>query len=351
MLKSRDLDTAVATGIISRDQAEKLLALAAENRTPRAFAGADDERFRFLHGFNDVFLALGVAIVVLATVILANMMPFPLSFLLGPAVTWGLSEFLAKRLRTVLPSMVAALGFAYFCAAITAVLSNVAPAGDQELWKSNFAGLLAFGAAGACLGSILYYLRFRLPFALFLAAASLGYGVMYAAAYWAGTSPLQISPVIYLPVGLATFALAMWFDMSDPERLTRRADCGFWLHLVAAPLIIKPVIDPLFAGTFGQTSSVGQLIAAMAAVVGFTVIALIVDRRALLVASLAYIAITIGVVLTSLQVQGLPMVGLVLAIVGILVLVIGFAWRPIRAALIKPIAHWPIVRRLPPVAA
>src|SRR5438874_3733945 len=35
---------------------------------------------------------------------------------------------------------------------------------------------------------------------------------------------------------------AMAFDASDRERATRRADCAFWLHLLAAPLIVHSLI-------------------------------------------------------------------------------------------------------------
>ena len=47
----------------------------------------------------------------------------------------------------------------------------------------------------------------------------------------------------------------MSFDISDRERLTRRADCAFWLHLLAAPLIVHSVVslvsEPL-AGVVGR---------------------------------------------------------------------------------------------------
>ncbi len=35
----------------------------------------------------------------------------------------------------------------------------------------------------------------------------------------------------------------MRFDMTDPERLTRRTDIAFWLHLLAAPLIVHSLIS------------------------------------------------------------------------------------------------------------
>jgi hypothetical protein len=31
----------------------------------------------------------------------------------------------------------------------------------------------------------------------------------------------------------------MWWDSSDRARLTRRSDVAFWLHLLAAPMIVQ----------------------------------------------------------------------------------------------------------------
>ena len=34
----------------------------------------------------------------------------------------------------------------------------------------------------------------------------------------------------------------MYYDLSDRTRTTRLADCAFWLHLLAAPLIVHSLI-------------------------------------------------------------------------------------------------------------
>ncbi len=48
-----------------------------------------------------------------------------------------------------------------------------------------------------------------------------------------------------LLLGIGTFLFAMWWDSSDRARLTRRADVAFWLHLLAAPMIVHPVFTLL----------------------------------------------------------------------------------------------------------
>ena len=60
MLEDDDLDAAIAAGIISTDQVEKLRAFADGRR--RSAERADDERFRFMRGFNDFFFAVGIVL-------------------------------------------------------------------------------------------------------------------------------------------------------------------------------------------------------------------------------------------------------------------------------------------------
>ncbi len=52
-----------------------------------------------------------------------------------------------------------------------------------------------------------------------------------------------VESAVFLGCGLAVFAAAMAFDISDRERVTRRADCAFWLHLLAAPLIVHSLVS------------------------------------------------------------------------------------------------------------
>ena len=73
--------------------------------------------------------------------------------------------------------------------------------------------------------------------------------------------------------GLAIFALAMRFDMADPERLTRRTDIAFWLHLLAAPLVVHSLIRELVTGV-----SQADPASAVAIMAIFLVLSLVADR-------------------------------------------------------------------------
>src|SRR5262249_45735683 len=60
----------------------------------------------------------------------------------------------------------------------------------------------------------------------------------------------------------------------------------FWLTLIAAPLIVHPIAGLISSG---QDTTIGSNILTIAVVVCFVLIALIIDRRAFLVSSLAYL--------------------------------------------------------------
>src|SRR3546814_7832497 len=80
----------------------------------------------------------------------------------------------------------------------------------------------------------------------------------------------------------------MWWDRSDRVRQTRRSDVAFWLHLLAAPMIAHPIFF-LLGVTQGDDISSGAAAMVVGIYVLFGLIALAIDRCALLVSALAYV--------------------------------------------------------------
>jgi len=108
---------------------------------------------------------------------------------------------------------------------------------------------------------------------------------------------------VILAEGLALFALALAWDMSDPLRQTRRADVAFWLHLLAAPAIVHPLFALVGLTDWSPFAPLGRHAAtpgieagglAFGIYVALGVVALIVDRRALMVSSLAYLLVAMN---------------------------------------------------------
>ncbi len=376
MLNDSDLDAAVAEGIVTTAQASALRELVHRRERERAIALGHEERFRFMRGFNDVFFAIGVVLFV------AGLLYFTprgaTGFAVAAAVVWGLAEVLVGRLRLVLPGILLASAFVVlvFLAATPVPLESGLPFETRPMFPPSglldylhfypggplaFAGRALIAAAAAAA----FYWRFKLPFTLLPLAASLVVAALGTASFLLPQWVVVSDAVVLLVCGLAVFAAAMAFDASDRERLTRRADCAFWLHLLAAPMIVRSAmllaVSPL-AGAIGVTGeplrrnmNAEMAVAVMLIVAVLALVALLIDRRALLVAGLAYLGAAIGFALTGARGSGLPadgafVVAATLVILGALVLTLGAGWVPLRRRLLALLSP-AISNRLPPVPA
>jgi hypothetical protein len=350
-----ELKAAVEAGVIDAAQAEKLRAMR-HARAPLGPDGepavlADEERFRFLNGFNDIFLTIGVLLIAGAFLTVTTTGLFGISWFGTLAVAagtfWLLSEVLVGRLRSVLPGMVLSLLFVAFAASAIVVQLhwdnlrslNWDVGSELAFWRNP---TVTFGLP-ALIAAFVYYLRFKLPFALGL-MAFFGYAVVSQSLYQVGVG----LPFVALVYGLFVLAVALYFDAKDPRRVMRFSDCAFWLHLVAAALIVSPVIMLVKHSTNGTMTSAVVLLT----VLGLGLFALAIDRRALLVASLAYFCGAVynllsgGVLLTDSSTVPSSFT-LTLALVGGFVLILGVFWHPLRNRLLPALQATPLGPYLP----
>src|SRR3954464_11248359 len=120
MYTQQELDDAVASGVITADAAN---ALRAHVQGQRSTAIPDEEQFRLISGFNDIFVSIAAAILLFAVgwigqsigksaglVIEANG-PSPLAPLAIAATSWALALFFTAKRRMALPSIVLLLAF------------------------------------------------------------------------------------------------------------------------------------------------------------------------------------------------------------------------------------------------
>src|SRR5690606_2284888 len=84
---------------------------------------------------------------------------------------------------------------------------------------------------------------------------------------------------ITLALGAVVFLVAMWFDMGDPHRVTRRSANGFWLHVVAAPALVNTLALSLL-----EQGTIGSHLLLLAVLGFFALVAIIIDRRSFLIA-------------------------------------------------------------------
>lgn len=344
-----DWSAAVAAGLVDRAGAERLAAFFA-SRERADFAG-DAEAVRFVRGFHDIFLAMGVAVLVAGVGFAAVLAAGILIGTIAPAAAaWGLAEVFARRRKLVLPSIVLAAAFVVATGLTVAILYalglDIAQAGATELpagWDEGAVGIA--GAAGGVAGALAFFWRFRLPFALGAGALSAVMLVLVALVWWNPGEPAF--SLVMLATGLAVFALAMSFDLADPGRSGLASDNAFWLHLVAAPVLVYSVI-----GLLGVESrfdlGLSDALVVVGVVVALGLVALAVDRRALLVAGLGYLGFAIGRLIAATEFSGEAIFAATLVVLGLLMVALGTGWQPARRGVLRLLPA-KLVARLPAV--
>ena len=363
------LDGAAGEGIISGDQAGALLpymqARGVVLRAPSAALGdiagpgeahvvapvEDTEAPRFIRGFHDVLITIGVCIV------MAGIWGVGSLFGVLPAVI-VLAEILVRRQRPALPAVVLTLIFAHwiFMASIVMLEDRLAPDADPMLHfvltMAPFALLMAP-----------FYLRYRIPLALSLwivslvaiAAGLLFLGLSRASgqADFISVHP-SLSAAIFFAGALVLFAVAMRYDLSDRFRVTRRSDVAFWLHLAAAPALLYAMLALVFLGDFNNGAlfnaekGLPDALIVVAIVAVFMTIGLVIDRRAFVTSGLVSLGLATASLLQKTAAAPETYVFATLLIVGLVVLTIGVGWPHFRRFAVTPL---PLIfkEKLPPL--
>lgn len=346
MISDETLGNAVTTGVITAAQAVQLRDL----EDARLRAGAepvDDEKLRFLSGFGDVFVAIGIVLFLFATGYFlfrtgSSMLAWP-----GLAVTsWLLAEFFTRRRRMALPSILLLVTFV--CSIMFAafqILAELTGAPQLINYYELIRGSWPLVTAGAglitALAAAAHYLRFRVPITVAAGVCALVFAITGLLRQILPDSQLVERSVTFL-LGCAVFALAMRFDLSDPERLTKRTDIAFWLHMLAAPMIVGSLLTgTVSAGAMDGSVALGIL--AVFLLLG--IVALIIDRRALLVSGLLYAAFSFAALLRASGITDLVVPSTML-ILGAFVLLLSAGWHSLRAAILKLLPA-DLARKLP----
>ncbi|HYI47273.1 MAG TPA: hypothetical protein VEX35_02305 [Allosphingosinicella sp.] len=350
MYSESDIDAAVAGGILGPDQAAAFRGFVAAGRP---ISAVDEEHFRLLTGFNDIFVGLAALILLVAVAWIGQYVPpqiggdGPSPFLgLFVAVTaWGLAEFFTLKRRMALPSIILTLAFLtgiFVFAAVTIVIA----VGESYMESPREVFMVLSASAAITAGAAwLHWRRFKVPITIAAGAAAavaLVIGLVATPMVRSGErltdaevdSVHFILEVTALVLGLLTFLFAMWWDASDRRRQTRRSDVAFWLHLLAAPLIVHPVFWLL--GLTEGGASIGSAIAVVLLYVVMAVLALAIDRRAILVSALAYVLWAINMLFRESGAVELS-VALTALVIGSALLLLSAFWPNARRGVVAPL--------------
>lgn len=336
MIEQGDIDAAVTANVIDATTAARLIDFARDRQ--RGVVGPDEESFRLLTGFNDIFVTIAVGLVLFAIASLGGRVAPALGAGLVAVSSWALAEYFTRIRRMALPSIVLLLAFvgAVFATVlgVTTGDTSVEPTAPHSLGLAAATAHHSLGvvaaAAAAAIAAYGHWRRFVVPITVAAGAAALG-GTLLATVAAIGVVAPDFYFVLILATGLGVFALAMHFDARDRARVTRWSDVAFWLHLLAAPAIIHPVFQ--LAGLLHGTPAPGSAALVIAVYVALTVVALAIDRRALLVSALGYVVYAIQSLMTHGGDVTASFALTALVIGGFLVL-LSAAWRPIRARII-----------------
>jgi hypothetical protein len=334
MYSETDLTAAVAAVAISADAAQALRNHAAAARSGPA---VDEEHFRLITGFNDIFVSIAAVILLAAVAGIGEAIYLPLAGLLVAASAWGLAEYFTRVRRMALPSILLLLGFVGGIGA--SLIGVMIEHGENWLGTNPDEQLTAFIGAGMALtvagAAWLHWRRFMVPITVAAGTVALVGTVIALIVAAIGPDNFTQTSILALVLvgGLGVFALAMNWDRSDTGRLTRRSDVAFWLHLLAAPMIAHPLFS-LLGVTDGGTIGIGAAVGVVALYLGFGLIALAIDRRALLVSALAYVLFALTQLFREFGAVELS-IALTALVIGSALLLLSAFWHSARAGVVS----------------
>ena len=346
-----------------------------QDRTQSVSSPGGEEELRFIRNFHDVFLSIGLGMLIVGIGIASSLVGGQMIFgMLGEGLTgatrgaamtaaviafidaaiiWALAEVFARTRRLFLPAIVILLGFIFFFTA-GAGLTYVATldVGDFDEASFKVRMMIFVMALAATVGTFAYYTRMKLPFAMGLGGAAL-----------AGTAVTGIG--LFIPdlltghflkvmlfIGVFLFLFGVYFDARDPARRTRLSDNGFWLHFFAAPLIFVSVTRLAAGGDgFGSFMTGGASsapVVTLIVVLIFALISLLINRRALLVSGLISAVVAVSMLVQQTGMDGAWTAATTLLILGGAMVLLGGGWHTVRGMLVSGFPKEGLMARIIP---
>ena len=329
MISREKLQQAAERELIQADQVDALYQFL--NTTDNSLstpASTGEEPLKFIRSFGDIFITLGIVLLVLAS----HQVPLSGYYFLIPAGGFVLlAEWLVRVRKLALPGIAILLSILYF----------VNRAID---FNHNEATTMGLGLLS--LTSLLFYLRYRMPFSLLPLVA----GVLAIIVLQMGMDLLD-KPWIFILLGLVVFSIAMSFDVQDPARKTHLSDSAFWLHLLAAPLIVHGSMVTLLINNPAWLQSINPEVIMIIFFATFFLIALLLDRRAILISTQIYVIYALTQLLQSHISSTQNVLMYILIGLGLFVIFFGTYWYKTRSLLFGFLSNYQISNFLPDLRA
>ncbi|MBT0569334.1 hypothetical protein KIK84_03280 [Curvibacter sp. CHRR-16] len=327
MYTNEDLQSAVQAGVLTQESVDAFRAHMAQQQSTTL---VDEEQFRLVSGFNDVFVVIACALLLVAVGWIGHGVSLSVAGGAVALIAWGLAEFFVRKRHMALPAIVL-LG-AYVGGFVMAMY----PVMDAGHALASVVCMLLLTA-----GVWLHWRRFYVPITVALGAAAMVFMALKTLDGVLHIFTNSWSMVLISLAGVCVFASALWWDSRDVLRKTRRSDVAFWLHLLAAPLLVHPAFWQLMRKLeqSGDAMSLPSAALVLAVYVVLAVVSLVIDRRALMVSALAYVLYTFSAVFKQYGEPSLSFAFTALTIGSGLLLLSAF-WHSCRSRILP---HMPAV--------
>jgi len=167
MYSEQDIASAVEAGILTKETALALRNHIAGNSSTPA---VDEESFRLITGFNDIFVVIASLLLLTSVTWLGSSVSLVLGLALQTVTAWGLAEYFTRKRRMALPSIMLLLAF----------VGGVLATGMMFLQAVGFTEEISIGGPSmiAALAAWLHWLRFKVPITVAAGTAVLVAGIM-----------------------------------------------------------------------------------------------------------------------------------------------------------------------------
>lgn len=334
------LDEALARGVITNEQRMQLASL------QQTEAPGSDEPIKPVGSFNEVFVTVGVMMLLSAASGVVHLMlgGAILTGMVSIAMTVAMAEYFHRHKRFRLPIIYGILsaGMALMTLMRVVLIGKETAFFDishgvmMAVWPM-LAGLAVFIAGAA---------RYRTPFIMLPIAILFTVMVTFAADHASSDTPFKL---LLGACGLSILSVAVYFDMKDPQRISRSSDFAFWAYMVGSPLFVHSLfLSVLIDADTVIGSGTWLLIAFMASCVSFA--GVLLNRRALILSTMLYVGYVLVMVLKNTPMGISSVVLITVMLIGVYIIALGSRWVQVRRAFMSRLPAWPWLNHLPPYA-
>lgn len=318
MYSDEDLQSAVDAGIFNKHAVQLFREhIATRNNT----VAVDEENVRLVTSFNDIYVVIACSLMLISLSWFGQSIDDLTGALFLTAGSWLLAEYFVLKRHMALPAI--ALLFSFLTGIIASVISFFSTINEPILLLT---GVVCAVAAW------LHWKRFQVPITIAGGTAAFIGCILAITVTKTNTDLEQWFIPLLLLSGVSTFCFAMFWDKQDRLRVTRKSDVAFWLHLLSAPLIVHPVFSLL--GILDGNTGPMEAGIVLTLYILMAMVAVAIDRRAILVSGLIYVLYAISTLLETVGIDA-SSTAITGVIIGGALLLLSVYWQRSRVVLFK----------------